>query len=111
GVLPSRAADSLYWLGRYVERGKNTTRVIRAALGGSNVADATTHDQSANRLLAELLVIWGAGADVWKAQKGKVAIDQLGAAALDGRDETGSARAIATTIQNIAQGIRDRLSP
>lgn len=30
GVLPSRAADNLFWLGRYVERTENTIRLIRA---------------------------------------------------------------------------------
>lgn len=30
GVLPSRAADNLYWLGRYVERCENAVRLLRA---------------------------------------------------------------------------------
>jgi uncharacterized circularly permuted ATP-grasp superfamily protein/uncharacterized alpha-E superfamily protein len=30
GVLPSRAADNLFWLGRYVERTENLVRVLRA---------------------------------------------------------------------------------
>ncbi|MEC9343080.1 MAG: circularly permuted type 2 ATP-grasp protein [Pseudomonadota bacterium] len=30
GVLPSRAADNLFWLGRYVERTETTVRLIRA---------------------------------------------------------------------------------
>lgn len=30
GVLPSRAADNLFWLGRYVERGEGTMRLLRA---------------------------------------------------------------------------------
>ena len=29
-VLPSRAADNLFWLGRYVERAENTIRMLRA---------------------------------------------------------------------------------
>lgn len=30
GVLPSRAADNLFWLGRYVERAEGVTRLLRA---------------------------------------------------------------------------------
>ncbi|MEV8467789.1 circularly permuted type 2 ATP-grasp protein [Fluviibacterium sp. DFM31] len=30
GRLPSRAADNLYWLGRYVERGEHIVRILRA---------------------------------------------------------------------------------
>ncbi len=32
GMLPSRAADNLFWLGRYVERTEATLRVVRALL-------------------------------------------------------------------------------
>lgn len=111
GVLPSRAADSLFWLGRYVERGKNTARVIRAALGGSVVADSTVHSRSAEDLLADLLVSWGAGAKAREAADGRITFNALCKAALDGRDEPGSLRAIAGHVRGIAQGIRDRLSP
>ena len=30
GVVPSRAADNLFWLGRYLERAEATLRLIRA---------------------------------------------------------------------------------
>ena len=29
-ALPSRAADNLFWLGRYVERAEGTMRLLRA---------------------------------------------------------------------------------
>ena len=32
-ILPSRAADNLYWLGRYIERAESTVRVLRAYHG------------------------------------------------------------------------------
>src|SRR5207247_7760802 len=30
GVVPSRAADNLFWLGRYLERAEATLRLVRA---------------------------------------------------------------------------------
>ena len=37
GVVPSRAADNLFWLGRYLERAEATLRLIRAL--GTSVRD------------------------------------------------------------------------
>lgn len=58
GALPSRAADNLYWFGRYLERAETTLRVVRALssglveaeAGGGRLADA----------LGTLLFNWGA---------------------------------------------------
>ena len=38
-ILPSRAADNLYWLGRYIERAESTLRVLRAYHG--RIAEAS----------------------------------------------------------------------
>lgn len=48
GVLPSRAADNLFWLGRYVERAEGIMRLVRAyhvrlAESGDPKAPLTTH--------------------------------------------------------------------
>lgn len=40
GTLPSRVADNLYWLGRYLERGEALLGVTRVMLGTSIDADA-----------------------------------------------------------------------
>ncbi len=43
GSLPSRAADNLYWLGRYIERAEGTIRILRAWHGRyAELADAET---------------------------------------------------------------------
>ncbi len=43
GSLPSRAADNLYWLGRYIERAEGTIRILRAWHGRfAELADAQT---------------------------------------------------------------------
>ncbi|GAA4770636.1 circularly permuted type 2 ATP-grasp protein [Stakelama sediminis] len=39
GTLPSRVADNLFWLGRYLERGEALLSVIRVLLGNSIGAD------------------------------------------------------------------------
>ena len=41
GLLPSRAADNLFWVGRYVERAEATLRLIRAMINRVAEADET----------------------------------------------------------------------
>src|SRR6516225_6157556 len=62
GVLPSRAADNLFWLGRYLERAEATLRLVRALgspMRGPNNRGAPTAMQSTERI-QRLLVAWGA---------------------------------------------------
>ena len=49
-ILPSRAADNLFWLGRYIERAEGTVRILRAYHG--RFADATA--STAGPLLATI---------------------------------------------------------
>ena len=39
GLLPSRAADNLFWVGRYVERAEATLRLVRAVINRFAEAD------------------------------------------------------------------------
>ncbi len=61
GVLPSRAADNLFWLGRYVERAESVMRLLRAY----NVRLAETANADAPLLvhLAQHLDIYGVKAE------------------------------------------------
>lgn len=51
-VLPSRAADNLFWLGRYVERLDNGARLLRAALGRLAAGTLGPRDMAELRALA-----------------------------------------------------------
>src|ERR1700740_1977644 len=44
GTLPSRAADNLFWLGRYIERTEATLRLVRALLARISETDSSEDD-------------------------------------------------------------------
>ncbi len=52
-MLPSRAADNLFWLGRYVERAEFTIRLLRAY--HSRLAEIGSNDTPLLKLLAKFL--------------------------------------------------------
>ena len=62
GNLPSRAADNLFWLGRYLERAEATLRLIRCLAGRMINTDAETGNHGLGRSprLVGLLVAWHA---------------------------------------------------
>ena len=58
GSLPSRAADNLFWLARYIERADATLRLVRAL--ASRLAEGRDIGRPEIYGLAELLFRWGA---------------------------------------------------
>ena len=63
GHLPGRAADNLFWLGRYLERAEATLRLTRSLCASLMDADAAVHRGRRGRTLAQLqslLFAWGA---------------------------------------------------
>ena len=108
GNLPSRAADNLFWLGRYLERAEATLRLIRC-LARRIVENEDMYQEGAatTQRLRKLLTDWG-------AVPAKVKTPLSGAAFLNmamfNIDEYGSAVSLARASQRTASVIRERLS-
>ncbi|OYV32571.1 MAG: hypothetical protein B7Z80_26490, partial [Rhodospirillales bacterium 20-64-7] len=110
GNLPSRAADNLLWLGRYLERAEATLRLVRCLCARAIDADAPLVGSSAAahaiERLQRLLAAWGAvPADMVEGGAAEIA-----AAALQAPDLYGSALSIARLARQAASVIRERLS-
>ncbi len=107
GILPSRAADNLFWLGRYLERAEATLRLIRSLAGRLSEDDPRAIDagRTAGRL-AGLFVAWGAA----PPNPGQDTIG-LAAVALHSETQYGSALSLVRDARRAASFIRERLSP
>ena len=106
GNLPSRAADNLFWLGRYLERAEATLRLVRSLLTSLMDADAATH--GAGETLAKLsglLVEWGA---IGEEHAGPVA--DAASAALHDEDAYGSVVRLVRAARRVAASLRERLA-
>jgi uncharacterized alpha-E superfamily protein len=107
GVLPSRAADNLFWLGRYLERAEATLRLIRA-LGlpmRDPVKGPSTALPSVERI-QRILVTWGAASAATRTNHARVVAE-----ALQNPDKFGSALSLVRSAQRTASSLRERLSP
>ena len=105
GALPSRAADNLFWVARYVERAEATLRLVRAL-----VNRAGDSDEAATRVVARIRALLGdweaVPTDLPNAKPVLVA-----AAALQNRDLDGAMPYLVGAAQSAASVIRDRFSP
>lgn len=117
GDLPSRAADHLFWVGRYAERADAAVRVLRAAT--SRMADDTR--PGAVEELVPLLGLMGvqgmapmaiADVSVGKAAPGDVPRSMRKALEIVGDPANpGGLRAAIERLRRSAMGVRDRLPP
>jgi len=106
GVVPSRAADNLFWLGRYLERAEATLRLVRALGTQRDPGKGTSTAQHSVERIQRLLVTWGATSQASRSQPSKVAAD-----ALQAEDKFGSALSLVRSAQRTATSLRERLSP
>ena len=108
GNLPSRAADNLFWLGRYLERAEATLRLIRClARRTIENEDMSQEGAATTQRLRKLLTDWGS-----VPAKPAAPLTPVGFlnSALFNVDEYGSAVSLARDSQRTASVIRERLS-
>src|SRR3954451_10933545 len=105
GLLPSRAADNLFWLGRYLERAEATLHLVRALGLHTDHSRATPSQHSVERI-ARLLVAWGAASSGARSQTARIATE-----ALQSPQKFGSALSLIRSALRTASSLRERLSP
>src|SRR4029077_10648626 len=105
GLLPSRAADNLFWVGRYVERAEATLRLVRARITRSAEADDAAAAVIAS--IGALLAAWNAISD----DMNSALTAPTARAALTRSDLEGSLPYLAGSARAAASMIRDRFSP
>jgi uncharacterized circularly permuted ATP-grasp superfamily protein/uncharacterized alpha-E superfamily protein len=106
GWVPSRAADNLFWLGRYLERAEATLRLVRALGTQRDPGKGSATVPHSVERIQRLLVTWGATSQATRAQPAKVAAE-----ALQSEDKFGSALSLVRAAQRTATSLRERLSP
>jgi uncharacterized alpha-E superfamily protein len=109
GTLPSRVADNLFWLGRYLERGEAQLGAVRVLLGNSISADtgAALGEETVRRIVGLLVA---AGAAPQPASLRRAELTQLARTALDGADGWYGVRTINEQARRIGEVSRERLS-
>ena len=104
GNLPSRAADNLFWFGRYLERAEATLRLVRVM--SARAVDPEAPMSGAREAMAGLLKLltdWGAiDKDIKPTRPAETA--------LRARENRGSALYIADSASFAASVIRERLT-
>jgi uncharacterized circularly permuted ATP-grasp superfamily protein/uncharacterized alpha-E superfamily protein len=107
GNLPSRAADNLFWMGRYLERAEATLRVVRCLCNRlTETQDDGAQGRQPIQRCERLLLAWGAAAPFEASHAGAA----IALAAASSEAFYGSARSVVGQARRAASIIRERLS-
>jgi len=107
GNLPSRAADNLFWFGRYLERAESTLRLVRCYCG--RVTESATDGASNARARLQSMLTPRRAEDEPKAPNTRSPAE-IAAAALHDPRYISSGAALARAARSAASIIRERLS-
>jgi uncharacterized circularly permuted ATP-grasp superfamily protein/uncharacterized alpha-E superfamily protein len=105
GLLPSGAADNLFWVGRYVERAEATLRLIRAMINRSAEADDAAAPVIAR--IGSLLAAW----DAIPSDTQQAPAPFIARAVMTRGEPDGALLRLAGAARAAASVIRDRFSP
>ncbi len=105
GLLPSGAADNLFWVGRYVERAEATLRLIRAMINRSAEADDAAAPVIAR--IGSLLAAW----DAIPSDTQQAPAPVIARAVMTRGEPDGALLRLAGAARAAASVIRDRFSP
>ena len=109
GTLPSRVADNLFWLGRYLERAEAVLALIRASLG--NAIDVDGGGALVNATVSRLgQTLIACGAATQRGMGRDSDIIALSRAAFDDAREMSSVRSLLAHARAIGEGLRERIA-
>jgi uncharacterized circularly permuted ATP-grasp superfamily protein/uncharacterized alpha-E superfamily protein len=107
GHLPSRAADNLFWLGRYLERAEATLRLVRSLCTSLMDPEAALH--TAGETLSRLQQLLIGGGALQEEAMGERAVDAA-RSALHDEEAAGSVIQLVRSSHRTAASMRERLS-
>ncbi|HRI88389.1 MAG TPA: circularly permuted type 2 ATP-grasp protein, partial [Candidatus Hydrogenedentes bacterium] len=110
--LPSRAADNLYWLGRYLERSESTIRIVRCVLSRVTEDFSGAASKELPAVIRSLALVLPHAPDHnwYKADLDVRELERYCVAALFDKSWNNSVQSAFTTLNRAAWVVRDRIS-
>ncbi|MCC6798149.1 MAG: circularly permuted type 2 ATP-grasp protein [Candidatus Hydrogenedentes bacterium] len=110
--LPSRAADNLFWLGRYLERIESTSRIIRCVLSRLTDEASSSSGRELPAIVRSLALVLpcAPGKNGYEDEADLRGVERRVIAALFDRSWNNSVSTTFAVLNNVAWVVRDRLS-